>query len=68
MILSISVAPFTNYGLNLILARISNYIHYKVWDEITSQTSTINNGWLVGWGNTNFSSSTFAAVPNITDS
>ena len=27
--------PFTNMELTLIPARISNYIHYKVWGEIT---------------------------------
>ena len=27
--------PFYWRGLTLILERISNYIHYKVWDEIT---------------------------------
>ena len=27
--------PFYKHGLTLIPARISNYIHYKVWDEIT---------------------------------
>ena len=26
--------PFYSYELNLILSRISNCIHYKVWDEI----------------------------------
>ena len=28
-------APFYEHGLNLILAWISNYTHYRVWDEIT---------------------------------
>ena len=28
-------APFTNMVLTLIPAWISNYIHYKVWNEIT---------------------------------
>ena len=27
--------PFYKHGLTLIPAWISNYIHYKVWDEIT---------------------------------
>ena len=27
--------PFYYHGLTLILAWISNYTHYKVWDEIT---------------------------------
>ena len=27
--------PFYEHGLTLIPAWISNYIHYKVWDEIT---------------------------------
>ena len=31
----ISWAPFYLHGLTLIPAWISNYIHYKVWDEIT---------------------------------
>ena len=30
-----SWAPFHLHGLTLIPAWISNYIHYKVWDEIT---------------------------------
>ena len=29
------MAPFTNIGLTLIPAWISNYIHYKAWGEIT---------------------------------
>ena len=28
-------APFYKHGLALILAWIRNYIHYKMWDEIT---------------------------------
>ena len=28
-------SPFYQHGLTLILAWISNYIHYNVWDEIT---------------------------------
>ena len=31
------MAPFYKHGLTLIPASISNYIHYKVWDEITYQ-------------------------------
>ena len=27
--------PFYYYGLTLIQAWITNYTHYKVWDEIT---------------------------------
>ena len=27
--------PFYKHGLTLIPAWISNYIHYKLWDEIT---------------------------------
>ena len=27
--------PFYQHGLTLIPAWISNYIHYKVWDELT---------------------------------
>ena len=30
-----SNGPFYLHGLTLIPAWISNYIHYKVWDEIT---------------------------------
>ena len=30
-----SWVPFYEHGLTLIPAWISNYIHYKVWDEIT---------------------------------
>ena len=29
------LGPLYLHGLTLIPARISNYIHYKVWDEIT---------------------------------
>ena len=29
---------------NLLLAWISNYIHYKVWDDITYQLSNFNSG------------------------
>ena len=39
----VSRGPFNLHGLTLIPASISNYIHYKVWDEITYpfQTSTV---------------------------
>ena len=30
-----ALAPFYWHGLTLIPAWISNYIHYKLWDEIT---------------------------------
>ena len=32
-----SWGPFYQHGLTLIPAWISNYIHYKVWDEITDK-------------------------------
>ena len=32
---SIAWVPFYKHGLTLVPAWISNYIHYKVWDEIT---------------------------------
>ena len=35
--------PFKKYGLNLISAWISNYIHYKVWDGITYPFSNFND-------------------------
>ena len=31
----ITRGPFYYHGLTLIPAWISNYIHYKLWDEIT---------------------------------
>ena len=34
------LGPIYLDGLTLILAWMSNYIHYKVWGEIHSQTST----------------------------
>ena len=34
--------PFYWHGLTLIPACISNYIHYKVWDEITYPFLTFN--------------------------
>ena len=37
-----SCGPFYWYGLTLILAWISNYIHYKVWDEITNPFLNFN--------------------------
>ena len=32
---AVSWAPFYYHGLTLILAWISDYIHYEMWDEIT---------------------------------
>ena len=34
--------PFYLHGLTLIPAWISNYIHYKVWDEITYPFLNLN--------------------------
>ena len=34
--------PFHKYGLTLILAWISNHIHYKVWDEINNIFPNVN--------------------------
>ena len=34
--------PFYQHGLTLIPAWISNYIHYKVWDEITNPFLNFN--------------------------
>ena len=34
--------PFYQHGLTLIPAWISNYIHYKVWDEITYPFLNLN--------------------------
>ena len=34
--------PFNLHGLTLIPAWISNYIHYKVWDEITFPFLNLN--------------------------
>ena len=42
-------APFYQHGLTLILAWISNYIHYKLWDEITYPFLNFNcNRWSFG--------------------
>ena len=38
--------PFYQHGLTLILAWIGNYIHYKVWDEITYPFLNFN-GWTI---------------------
>ena len=35
MVPCVSSGPFYQHGLTLIPAWISNYIHYKEWDEIT---------------------------------
>ena len=40
--------PFYKYSLTLIPARISNYIHFKVWDEITHPFLNFN-GCTVGF-------------------
>ena len=43
--------PFYKHGLTLIPAWISNYIHYKVWDEITSyyhSYTELRNRWSLG--------------------
>ena len=34
--------PFYHHGLTLIPVEISNYIHYKVWDEITNPFLNFN--------------------------
>ena len=34
--------PFYSHGSTLILAWISNYIHYEVWDEITNPLLNFN--------------------------
>ena len=36
--------PFHYYGLRLIQTRMRNYIHCKVWDEITYLS---RNGWMI---------------------
>ena len=41
-LLWIFVAPFTNMVLTLILARISNYMPRKVWNEITNPSLNFN--------------------------
>ena len=35
---------FYQYGITLISAWISNYIHDKMWDEITNPFPNLNNG------------------------
>ena len=42
-----SRGPFYQHGLTLIPAWISNYIYYKVWDEITYPFLTCNR-WRLG--------------------
>ena len=37
---SMHPGPFYQHGLTLILSLLSNYIHYKVWDEITYPSPT----------------------------
>ena len=41
--------PFYLHGLTLISALISNYIHYKVWDEITYPFSNFNSATVEVW-------------------
>ena len=41
-------APLYWHGLTLILTWISNYIHYKVQDEIAYPFPNFNH-WLHGW-------------------
>ena len=42
-------APFINMDLILIPAWISNYIHYKVWDEITYPFPNFNSAAVEVW-------------------
>ena len=42
-------ASFYLYGLTLIPAWISNYIHYKVWDEITYPFRNFNGATVEVW-------------------
>ena len=42
-------APLTNIVLALIPAWISDYIHYKVWDEITYPFPNFNSGTVEVW-------------------
>ena len=41
--------PFDRYGLPLIPAGISNYIHYKMWDEITYLFPNFNGAAVGVW-------------------
>ena len=41
--------PFHQHGLTLIPAWISNYIHYKVWDEITYPFLNFNGATVEGY-------------------
>ena len=36
------LGPFHKHGLTLILAWISNHIHYKVWEEINNIFPNVN--------------------------
>ena len=38
-----------NHGLNLIPARIINYFHYNVWDEITYPLLNFNSATIEDW-------------------
>ena len=41
--------PFYQHRLTLIPAWISNYIHYKVWDEITCPFPNFNGAIIEVW-------------------
>ena len=42
-------SPFYHHGLTLIPTRICNYIHYKVWDEITHPFPNFNSATIDIW-------------------
>ena len=41
--------PLCQHGLSLMPALIGNYIHYKVWDEITYPFPNINGTTVEVW-------------------
>ena len=45
-----SGAPFTKHDLTSIPVWISDYIHHKVWDEITYPFPNFNGATVVIWG------------------
>ena len=45
----VSCGPFYLHGLTCITAWISNYIHYKVWNEITNPSPNFNSATVEVW-------------------
>ena len=47
--LHISWVPFYQHGLTIIPAWVNNYIHYKVWDELTYPFPNLNGTTVEVW-------------------